>query len=247
MQVFYIIDNVEDLDINIEKINHIFDSKINFFVDSKLYLSISTNKFVMENLSGLYQNSVNKKIDEFIKKDSFVVDDVLLFYNSVKINDNLLLEVKDKIKYGYDAICLRKKEKGFKNFLNKIYSKVVSWMFNVCDALCFTKCQYISKAFLEHLKESKFNNHILKPDNIKEFEIEDGKEIASLKTKIKVQPYSLYNAIAFFVTIILFVLFIVFIKMMFLIYFMFLLLILLEIALAIMLVVNNIFYNRFNH
>ena len=132
-----------------------------------------------------------------------------------------------------------------KTFFGKIYSKVIGWMFAAKDALSYTKVQYLSAEFMQHLKDTKFNNHILKADNSDIIEIEDKQLCNQLKTTFRLKKYNIYNLIVFFVVLILYIVFANLFALMFWVHFMFIMLILLEIALAIMLIINNIFHDRF--
>lgn len=244
MQIFFVIDSVKNLDDNIKMLSNVFDASFKFFVPTKLYTSINQNKFVLENLAGVFDGNAKVKIDEYIKSNKFELSDVLLYYSSVSMSAEKIYEVQNKIKYNYDSIYLENPKSKVKKFFEKVYNKLISWFFKAQDACASTKVQYMSRAFMSELISTKFNNHIFKATNSVAVQFEE--ENKTIGTKFSLQKTNLYNAIVFFMTIVLFVICIVFVKMMFWVYFLFIMLLLLEIALAIMFVANNIFYVRFN-
>lgn len=245
MQIFFVIDELKNLQEKIDLVSRIFNAEIKFFVPTHNYTKINDNAFVLQHLAGVYDGGVNKKIDEYIKSEKFNLSNVLLYYSSSNVSANKLKEIESKIRYRYDAIYLEKKRNLFKNFFKKLYSKIISWMFRVEDAGCYTKVQYLSIEFMEHLKNTNFNNYILKAKNSAVIEVESEEENNSLKTKFKLKKYNIVNVIMFFIILIIYIVLSNIFKLKFYIHFMFIMLILLEIALAIMLIVNNIFSLRF--
>lgn len=247
MQIFFVVDEINGLEDKIDCLSRVFNADIKFFVPIALYTQINKNRFLLEHLAGVFDGSVNKKIDEYIKSEKFILSNVLLYYASANLSINVLKKIADKIGYRYDSIYVAKKTGRLKRFFERIYLKMLSLMFRSEDALCYTKVQYMSSDFMEHLKTTKFNNYILKAQNCDIIEIEDEKEKNNLKIKFKFEKYNLINIIAFIITLIIFIILINFLKLKFWVYFSFIMLILLEIALSIMLIVNNIFYIRYKN
>jgi len=246
MQIFFVVDELKGLDEKIDVLSRVFDANFKFFVPTKMFTKINDNKFVLENLAGLYERNVNKKIDEYIKSEKFALSDVLLFYSSANISMEILKVIESKIKYRYDSIYLAKQSGAVSNFFKKIYSKIIGWMFKVDDAMCYTKVQYLSQNFMQHLIDSYFNNHIFKVNNGTVIELENKKEEKNnLNNKFKLKKYNICNLIVFFIILIIYLILANLFNLQFYVHFLFIMLILFEIAMAIMLIIHNIFSVRY--
>lgn len=245
MEIFFVVDELKGLDEKIDILSRVFEGDFKFFVPTKFYTKINDNKFVLEHLAGVYEQNPNKKIDEYIKGEKFLLSDIFLYYSSASLSMGTLKQIQEKIKYRYDSIYLSKKSGKVGNFFKKIYQKIISWMFRAVDTMCYTKVQYISKEFATFLKETKFNNYIFKAENSVIIEVEDKEQNNNLKNKFKLTKNNIYNLIIFCFILITYLVLANLFKLKFYLHFLFIMLILFEIAMAIMLFVNNIFAIRY--
>jgi len=245
MQVFFVVDSIDDLDNKIDLIENSFGGNIKFFIKTDLYTSICSNKKIIEKLAGVFDVNPTKKIDEFIKSVTYEADDTVVCYSSAKISEEMVKVVLKKIKYGYDSIYFKKYRNKFLSFFEKVYQKICGFMFGICDSLCYSKFQFLSNKFMAYLKETRFNNHILKPENFAKIELEEKDIIETMQEKVKFKSYNLINIIFLLTVLCCYVLCEVFFDLKFYMYLGFVLLIVMSVVLAIMLAVHNIFEFRY--
>lgn len=245
MQVFFIIDSIENIDEKFEKIKNIFDCKICCFVKTSFYTTISSNFEIINSLCGVYNDNANTKINEYIHSANYEADDCVVVYASADLKNEFILELKNKISYDYDVIYVKNKETFFSKVKDKMYSKFISLMFNTEDYTCSIKFQYLSKKSMKKLIAGRFNNRILKEERstIMYF---DEKNL-SLKEKRRYDKKMILSLIVGVSLLILFVVLEVFFKLKFYVVLAFILLAFLSIIVSIMFYINSIFKSRYGH
>lgn len=243
MQLFFVIDSVENLDDKLERAKNIFDCKPSFFIKTSLYTKVSTNLEIMQSLLGVYDKNVNAKINEYIHGSKYNLDDCLVLYASADLTNEFLLELKNKITYGYDAIFIKEKETFFSKLKDKLYTSIIKLMFNVEDKKCSVKAQYLKRTSMEKLLDARFNDRILMDGNTTTM-YTPGKN-KTLSEKPKFEKKTILALIVGCVIILMYVVLEVFLKLPFFVIFTFILLTFLSVIVSIMLFVNNIFKSRY--
>lgn len=245
MQVFFVVDSLDNLDEKIVMIENCFNTDIRFFVKTDLYTQICTNASLLERLAGVYESNEVKKIDEYIKSNRYEADNVVLFYSSAKVTQEMIKEVIKKIKYGYDTISFTKSRNKIANFFLSLYVKIGKFIFGCEDSLCYHKFMFMSKKVVEYLIATKFNNHIVKFENSVQIELIDKGVIKTMKEKTNVASYNIWNVIFLLSLIIFYVVAEVFFDLRFYMYFGFVVFIIMSILLGVMLAIHNIFEIRY--
>lgn len=247
METFFVVDSIKYLKNNIEIIRNNIGDSIKFFVKTKLYTEICGDRFIIENLAGLYDNNEIKKIDEYIKGEKYLPKDTVIAYSSVKLNDDLILKIVQCQPYQYDTIYFKKSDNFFTRILKNIYRKLSKLFFNFPDATCSYKLQFISERFMGALKFSRFQNRIMQAKNSIEIDVDDVETKKSLKDDFKFKKYNIYNLIALFLILIGFVSYLTFAKIKFIFVFAFILAIITSLSLSVLLIAYNVFDIRYKN
>lgn len=243
MQTFFVIDDTKNLDKKIDLIINNIGSDIHFFVKAKLYTKIANNQMITKNLAGVYKNNEIMKIDEYIKSDKYPsCESLFLCYSSVEFGDKLLATIREKASYGYDSVFVRQKRSWWGRFSSWIYMKLAKFMYNVDDACCSPKIQYMSKEFVEHLKETTFCNHIFDVKKKVVVDVADKQQKLSLDVKTTFNKYYLYDILALVLILVGYVVLETFLKLPFFVYFA----VFLSVILAVIVALIVGCYSKFN-
>lgn len=243
MQIFFVIDELNNLGEKIDTVRRVFGDNFKFFIDTKVYAKVCSNSFILNNLAGVYENNEVTRIDEYVKSDKFALDEIMLIYASASVTFDTLMTIKKKIAYGYDTIFVRNKRNSITNFFKKVYTKMVEYMFGETDSLAGTKVQYMSAIYVGALKNTTFANHIYSVKNEAFVDLSAGEK--NVAPKFKLFNYNIYNLIAFFSFIAIYCVLIANFKLRFFVHLLFVMLIILPVALAVFLICLNIFQIRY--
>lgn len=244
MQTFFVIDALTDVDKKINMILNNVGGDIKFFVKADLYTKIIGNNFIAQNLAGVYKSNEKLKIDKYLQTDKCNLDDTLLYYSSVEVNEEVLRLIREKSSYGYDSVFVSPKRNWWEKFTNWVYKKTATFMYRTTDLCCSSKIQYIGKRFLEYLKETTFSNHIFDVQHKYIVEVTDKSERKSLHTHIKFSKYYLYDIVALLLILLGYVLLETFFDLPFFVYFAVVLSVILAIIIAIMISCFSKFNSR---
>lgn len=245
MQTFFVIDSVDNLQQKIDLISNNIGDDIKFFVKTSLFTKINNNSFVINNLLGIYEKNEKEKIDEYIKSEKFNLDSIFLYYASVSVSVDTLKTIHSKMSFGYDSIFVEPKRNVFEKFTTWCYDKISQLVFRVKDACCSTKVQYLSKNFVEHLKQTSFNNHILDVPFSYKVSEQDKSNCKSLQDKIKFSKFLIYDLIALFSIIAFYIVLETFFKLRFYVYFAVVIGIIMTFVIGSMIIVNSKFNVRY--
>ncbi len=235
MQTFFVIDDTKNLNKKIDWIINNIGDDIRFFVKTNLYTHTASNQMVMNNLAGVYKDNEILKIDEYIHSDKYPsCDNVFLYYSSVELDEKLLTEIREKAVCGYDSVFVRPKRNWWSRFTDWMYQKMAKFMFNVEDSCCSPKIQYMSKEFVEHLKETTFCNHIFAVRKKAIIEVADKEQKSTLNPKITFNKYYLYDILALILILAGYVVLETFLKLPFFVYFALVLSVILAVVIALM-------------
>jgi len=216
-----------------------------FFVDISLYSKIADNKFVIENLAGVFEDYPSSKIDEYIKSDKFKLSDCIVYYSSMKITVDLIKKFNDKIGYQYNSVTVKQKFNFFQKVFNWIYDKCIKFIFREKDELSSNKLQYMSKTLMQDLIDTRFNNRIFEIENSVFLDCEDKEIVKTMKNKFKLKKYNLFNMIFLVSLISVYVLTEALFKLPFWAYILFIFFSLTSIFLIFLLISYNIFELRY--
>lgn len=235
MQTFFVIDDTKNLNQKINLIINNIGDDIRFFVKTNLYTQISSNQTIMKNLAGVYKDNEIMKIDEYIHSDKYPsCESVFLCYSSVEFDEKLLISIREKADCGYDSVFVRPKRNWWGKFSDWVYKKFAKFMFGVEDSCYSPKIQYMSKDFVEYLKETTFCNHIFDVRKKYVVDVIDKTQKSSLNAKTTFNKYYLYDILALVFIMVGYVVLETFLKLPFFVYFAVVLSVILAIIIALM-------------
>jgi len=245
MQILFVIDDLKEIDDKISLFETYIKGDFKFFVDISLYSKIADNKFVIENLAGVFEDYPSSKIDEYIKSDKFKLSDCIVYYSSMKITVDLIKKFNDKIGYQYNSVTVKQKFNFFQKVFNWIYDKCIKFIFREKDELSSNKLQYMSKTLMQDLIDTRFNNRIFEIENSVFLDCEDKEIVKTMKNKFKLKKYNLFNMIFLVSLISVYVLTEALFKLPFWAYILFIFFSLTSIFLIFLLISYNIFELRY--
>ncbi|MBO5910351.1 MAG: hypothetical protein J6Q15_02455 [Clostridia bacterium] len=243
MEVLFIVDQVKGLD---KKISFFEDmgADIKFFVNFKLTGKVISNKKILSNMVSIYNNNINKSIDEYVKKEGYVATETLLYYSSVDINNDMINQIIEKIGLNPDTIYVKKKFNWWSKFKLWFYQKVIKLLFGMNDEYASFKLQYFSKRLMEAFVKTNFKNHIFSIQTSDFVEIEKEQEKLYYGTR-KFNKNLLYNPIAFCLILICYVVLERFLALPFWVYFLVVALLLCTIINLIIMMIVSAFDYRY--
>ncbi len=241
MQTYFVIDDTKDLDKKINMVINNIGSDIKFFVKANLYTQVASNGMVVKNIAGVYKNNEKSKIDEYLHSEKCTIDTTLLYYSSVKIDEQLLIRLREKTMAGYDTVFVKQKQNIFQKLGSWIYQKFAMFLYRILDANCSPKLQTMSKQFMEHLQATTFCNHII---DVKYKTVVEVEQNINLMPKVKFSKFYLYDIIALLAILVSYVLLEVFLDLPFFVYFAVVLGIILTIVVALMIACFSKFNSR---
>lgn len=247
MQIFFIVEDLKNIEEKINLFQTYFDAEFKFFVDLSLYPKIASNPFIIQQLAGVYEGYPSKKINEYIKSEKYSAQDVIIYYSSMQLSAEMLKQIKDKLPYQYNTIRVKHKFNTFRRMFNWVYDKIIKFIFGLKDSLSTTKLQYMNKAFMQELVDSKFNNRIFEVERSSVIECEDKNIVSSMKSNFKLKKYNIYNFIFLASTVVAYTVCEIFLKLRFWAYILFIFFMLLSVLLSFLLISNNIFEVRYEN
>lgn len=193
MEIFFVIDSIENIEHKISLLEGISDN-IKFFVDAKLVPKLLNNKYIVTRVVSIYNKNVNVTIDKYIKSERYNLQNTLLYYASADIDLNIVEDIRERLKAKPDVIYVKKKLNAWKRFKLWFYQKFTKFIFGVPDEYASIKLQYFSAEVMSVLMESGFKNHIFTFPEAHTITI-DEKKSQTYYTKPNFNKNLLYNPI----------------------------------------------------
>lgn len=159
MKLVYVVDSVSDLKNKINMLQTRFGNQIYFVVKSPFQTLFKSFGY---SANAVYTKNLAKVLHTLLLKCP--VDDILLCYSSLSINNQLLNKFITKIGDGTRVVNLVPKYNIFEQIGNGVYNIYVKSMFKNSDSLASPKLQYIPKDFVVELLSTHFANKMFEID-----------------------------------------------------------------------------------
>ncbi len=188
MKLVYVIDTVSDIKNKLDLLKSKFGNEIYYVVKSPFQSLVKSFGY---NINALYTKNLAKVIHNMLL--SCPVDDIVICYNSLDFNNQLLNSFIGKIGNGKKIVNLMPNYNFFEQIGNGTYNIYVKSMFKNKDSLASTKLQYIPREFLLELLSTHFANKMfeINPLYVTNVYIEDKEINKSAKTKRPFNKFSL--------------------------------------------------------
>lgn len=162
MKVVCVVDSISDLNKKVLTIKNHFGNDILFIVKAPLVPIFQTFGY---NISAVYDKNLAKIIHLTLLRTN--VDDLIVYYTSLKIDLNLLSSFIKKIGNKEKIVELMPKYNAFERFCLKSYNIYVKAMFKNIDSLASPKLQFLPSTYVSNLLESHFGNKLFEmPKNL---------------------------------------------------------------------------------
>lgn len=245
MKIVFVVDSITELNNKINLFKNRFGDNISFVVRADLVELFKTYGFTP---NAIYYNNLTKIIETFlINEFQNDVEDVIIYYSSLKINDILLTKFISSIGNKTKFVNLTPKYNMFERMCNSAYNVYVKSMFKLEDSLSSPKLQFIPSDFMFDLLSSHLGNRLFKYEEtfVKEIHVEDEEITKSMKVKINPLKNWLLCAIIALVITIGLIATIAYFKVNFILIFVFSILYILDFILTLMFLCKAKFDKRF--
>ena len=192
MKLVYVVDSVSNIKSKVDMMQARFGNDIYFVVKSPFQTLFKSFGY---NITAIYSKNLAKVLHAMLMKCP--MDDVLLCYSSLELNNHMLNNFLSKIGDGSKIVNLMPKYNFFEQFSNGSYNIYVKAMFKNKDGLASPKLQYIPKDFMLELLNSHIANRLFEidPRFVTNIYIEDKEINKSAKIKTKFNKFSLIPVI----------------------------------------------------
>ena len=188
MKLVYVVDSVSDLKNKINMLQTRFGDQIYFVVKSQFQTLFKSFGYTA---NAVYTKNLANVLHALILKCP--VDDILLCYSSLSINNQLLNKFITKIGDGTRCVNLVPKYNVFEQIGNGIYNIYVKSMFKNNDSLASPKLQYIPREFVIELLSTHIANKMfeISPKFVVNVYLEDKEINKTAKVKTNFNKFSL--------------------------------------------------------
>lgn len=244
MKIVCVVDSINEIKSKINLIKSYFGDNICYVVKATL---VPIFKTFGNSVNAIYNNNLTTVIHAMLQKSSQENVDVLVYYTSLKINDNLLNKFNSKIKMHDAVVSLMPKYNTFERINNASYNLYVKSMFKIKDSMASPKLQFLPSACVNELLQSHFGNKLfeLNPKLCRTLEIEDKEINKSAKIYPPVAKISLISLIVALIISICLIITLAFTKMHIISIILFVCLYLLDIFISIIFQYKSYFDHRF--
>lgn len=188
MKLVYVVDSVSDIKAKINMMKTRFGNDILFVVKSPFQALFKSFGY---EINAVYTKNLAKVLHTMLLKCQ--VDDILICYASLNLNNQLLNDFLTKIGDGTKFVNLVPKYNFFEQIGNETYNVYVKAMFKNKDSMSSPKLQYIPKQFATDLLMSHIANRMFEidPRFVVNFYIEDKEINKSAKVKTKFNKFKI--------------------------------------------------------
>lgn len=182
MKLVYVVDSVSDIKTKIDMMQTRFGNDIYFVVKNHF---VELFKSFGYECHAVYTKNLAKVLHTMLLKCT--VDDILICYSSLDLNNQMLNNFLSKIGDGRHFVNLVPKYNVFEQIGNGAYNIYVKSMFKNKDSMSSPKLQYIPSEFATELLMSHIANRLFEidPRLVVNVYIEDKEINKSAKTKTK--------------------------------------------------------------
>lgn len=182
MKVLFVVDSISELTSKIDKIKNRFGDNIFFVVKSHFVKLFKTFNYP---ISAIYHTNLAKVMHAMLLKTE--PQDIVVYYSSLTLDDNLLNKFIDTIGNKDRLVNLMPHYNFFETMSNDLYNTYVKSVFKLKDSMASPKLQFLPKSLVAELMYSHFGNKlfVLNPALTKTINVEDKKLSKELKVKSK--------------------------------------------------------------
>lgn len=188
MKLVYVVDSVSDIQSKVSMMQTRFGKDIYFVVKSPFQTLFSSFGY---RINAIYTKNLAKVLHAMLLKCP--VDDILLCYSSLNLNDQMLNNFLTKVGDGSRFVNLVPNYNFFEQIGNETYNIYVKSIFRNRDSMISPKLQYIPRQFVLELLSTHFANKLFEidPKLVVNVHIEDKEINKSAKTKCKHNKFNL--------------------------------------------------------
>ena len=193
MKIVCVVDNISNITQKINLLKNRFGDNILYIVKNGLAPLFKTYGFTP---NAIYTNNLSKVIHTLLARTD--LDDIVVYYTSLPINDSLLNKFISKILDKSKIVYLMPTYNIFERLCNSAYNIYVKSIFKVEDSMASPKLQFLPAYFVGELLETHFANKLfsIKDGYSTSLSVEDKDINNHLKIKTKFNKYSLIPIIA---------------------------------------------------
>lgn len=179
MKIVFVVDSISSIQKKINMISSRFGNNIFFVVKAPFAELFKTYGY---QCNAVYTNRLALTIHVLLSKSE--LDDVLIYYSSFELTDQLLNDFTAKIRN--DKITnVMPIYNSFENMCNSAYNVYVKSIFKINDSMASPKLQYIPYIFVSELLNTHFANRLFELPNelVEKVYIKDKKVSDNAKVK----------------------------------------------------------------
>lgn len=180
MKVVIVVDSITDLNKKINMIRGHFGDNVLFVVKSQLQPLFET---FHHSSNAVYHSNLARTLHLLLQHDQ--VEDTLIYYTSMNINEQLLNLFSSKTVSRNKVVNVCPDYNMFERAHNDIYNIYVNSVFKVKDSMISPKLQFLPKQFVEELLNSHMANRLftLNPELCETIYVQNKEIKRSLKVK----------------------------------------------------------------
>ncbi len=242
MKVVYIVDSITEINSKIETLKTRFGDNIVYVVKANLATLFKTYGHTA---NAIYNKNLPTVLSAMLLKSP--VEDIIICYSSVKLDNNLLnrfiTEIGDKSK----VVNVMPTYNGFERMCQGAYNIYVKSLFKAKDSLISPKLQFLPYNMVVELLSTHFSNRLFEIDAkyTKTIYIEDKELSQTLKIDNKISHFQLIPVIAALIISMALIACLAFVSMNYVVILIFVFLYILDFVLAIIFQCKSYFDKRF--
>ncbi len=180
MKVIFVVDNIEDLNKKINIVKAHFGENIHYVVKGNFVPLFATFNLPID---AVYVNNLAEVVHHLLLR--FDVDDIVMCYASLNINNKLFDDFLKKIADKDKIVNIMPKYNAWERMCNGAYNIYVHSIFKANDSMASPKLQFLPLPFVNELLMSHFGNKLFEIDaeHVTTLYVEDKETNKSLKVK----------------------------------------------------------------
>ena len=192
MKVLFVIDSIADISRKLNLINNRLGNNVIYIVKANLLPLVQTYSIKP---NAIYKNNLVKIIHTLLEDN---VDDIIICYSSIKLDDAFLTKFINKIGDKSRIVNVMPQYNSFERMCNSSYNIYVKALFKSNDSMVSSKLQFIPATFAAELVSTHFGNRLfeINPAFTTTLYMENDEINSSLKQRVKFNKFHLIPIIA---------------------------------------------------
>lgn len=188
MKVVFVVDSIDDLNAKVDMIKNRFGNEINFVVKANLVPLFNTFGY---GIKAVYVKNLANVVHHLV--DRIGVNDVVIYYASLTLTNELLNEFVNKIGNRDKVVNIIPKYNVWERMCNGIYNGYVKSLFKLNDSMATPKLQFLPEPFVYELLNTHFGNKLFAVNDelVTNIYVEDRKINKTAKIKTKFNKFHL--------------------------------------------------------